>query len=266
MKNSNPFDLKGRVALVTGGSGHLGWAFSQALARQGAKVIIASRDLENNIKHAQELGPEHAAMRLDLADEKSIHSVVDDVAARLGSLDILVNNGYFNPTSPDHDKASTDDFQKAFQIGVSGAYAASRYAAVHMKKKGKGSIINIASMYGLVGSYPEIYQGLEGFPINSAPNYHAVKGSLIHLTRYLAVYWAAAGIRVNAISPGPFPPSRVADAPKSQEFLERLKKRVPMGRLGNPEDLEGALLLLASDAGNFITGQNIVVDGGWTAW
>ena len=124
-----------------------------------------------------------------------------------------------------------------------------------------GSIINIASMYGVVASYPDAYIDL---PINSPPVYHGLKGGLIHLTRHLAAYWAQYGVRVNAISPGPFPAPRVTNA--LPEFISRLEKRTPMGRMGQPEELKGLVVLLASDAGTYITGQNILVDGGWTAW
>lgn len=124
-----------------------------------------------------------------------------------------------------------------------------------------GSIINIASMYGVVASYPDAYDEL---PVNSPPDYHALKGSLVHLTRHLAVYWAKYNIRVNAISPGPFPKPQVRQ--NIAGFIPRLEEKVPLGRMGNPEELKGAVILLASDAGSYITGQNLLIDGGWTAW
>jgi len=130
-----------------------------------------------------------------------------------------------------------------------------------MIEGGGGAIINIASMYGVVGSYPEVYVG---FPVNSPVSYHACKGAVVHLTRHLAVYWAKDNIRVNTVSPGPFP----KDETKREYpgFIERLEKKVPMGRMGLPHEVKGVVLLLASPAGSYITGQNILVDGGWTAW
>jgi gluconate 5-dehydrogenase len=116
-------------------------------------------------------------------------------------------------------------------------------------------------MYGVVGSYPDAY---EGFEVNSPANYHAMKGGLVHLTRHLAVYWAKDEIRVNAISPGPFPRSETEISMPG--FVTRLSEKSPMKRMGRPHELKGALVLLASDAGSYITGQNLIVDGGWTAW
>ena len=129
------------------------------------------------------------------------------------------------------------------------------------EREAPGSIINIASMYGVVASYPSAY---EGVPFNSPPAYHSLKGGLIHLTRHLAAYWAKYSIRVNAISPGAFP--RAEQRRTLTELISRLEEKVPMNRMGDPEELKGVVLLLASDAGSYITGQNLLVDGGWTAW
>ena len=116
-------------------------------------------------------------------------------------------------------------------------------------------------MYGVVASYPSAYEGLAA---NSPPNYHALKGGVVHLTRHLAAYWAQYNIRVNAIAPGPFPKPEVRDGVEG--FIPRLEEKVPLGHMGRPEELKGAVVLLASDAGSYITGQNLLVDGGWTAW
>ena len=130
-----------------------------------------------------------------------------------------------------------------------------------MRRQMSGSIINIASMYGMVGSYPEMYKGLDAC---ISPSYHAAKGGLIHLTRYLAVYWSEYGIRVNSISPGTFPKEAVKS--NNPEFYGRLVDRVPLKRVGIPHEIKGVVALLASGAGSYITGANFVVDGGWTAW
>ncbi|HOX39597.1 MAG TPA: SDR family oxidoreductase [Candidatus Brocadiia bacterium] len=275
------FDLTGRVALVTGGAGYLGRAMSSALAEAGARVVIASR----NIAHCREAaaaldaisasvgsGAGHIAMQLDIDDEQAIRERIDEAVARAGRLDILINNAYGGP-HPDIENATSEDFQKAFRTGLTSCFVASQQAHRHMKSQphvgaagvgatsGCGSIINIASMYGMVASYPDAYAGL---PVNSPPNYHALKGGLIHLTRHLGVYWAPDGVRVNAISPGPFPHEKLkGDMP---EFIRRLEGKCPMGRMGLPHELKGAALFLASDASSYVTGQNIVVDGGWTSW
>lgn len=255
------FDLSGKVALVTGGAGWLGTAMSEALAEAGARVAVASR----NVDHCQALvdrlpGEGHLALALDVQSEVSIRSVIDEIAARCGRFDMLVNNAY-NGRAPDIDDATADDFQVSFMGGLTSYFVAAQQAARHMRNTGGGAIVNIASMYGMVASYPDAYTG---FPVNSPPTYHALKGGVIHLTRHLAVYWAKDNIRVNAISPGPFPPPRVADA--LPEFVDRLKTKCPTGRLGQPEEIKGAVVYLASPAASYVTGHNLVIDGGWTVW
>jgi NAD(P)-dependent dehydrogenase (short-subunit alcohol dehydrogenase family) len=257
------FDLSGKVALVTGGAGWLGSASSEALAEAGAHVAIASRSLDKCQALADRLskgGPECIALKLDVFDEAQVRRTVDHVAERFGRLDVLVNNAYSGP-APDLERATGDDLIASFRGNAVQYFAAAQQAARHMRKVGGGSIINIASMYGVVASYPEVYVG---FPVNSPVSYHASKGAVVHLTRHLAVYWAKDNIRVNAVSPGPFP----RDDTKQQYpgFIERLEKKVPMGRMGLPHEVKGVVLLLSSPAGSYITGQNILVDGGWTAW
>ncbi len=257
------FNLKGDVAVVTGACGHLGPALSRALAEAGATVVATSRDGHRAARLAASLpGKGHIGLALQLADPDSFTEFVKNVERHVGRMDILVNNAYAGP-SPTIDGAAADDFAESYQLGLTACFLLSRAIAQHLRRRrSPGAIINIASMYGIVGSYPEVYRGLPG--ILSPPNYHAVKGALIHLTRYLAVYWARDGIRVNSISPGPFPSERVQRLRPG--FVRRLNGKVPMGRIGIPEELKGAVVLLASKAGSYITGQNLVVDGGWTAW
>lgn len=255
-------DLTGRVAIVTGASGWLGSAMSRALAEAGATVAVTSRDIEQARAFAASLpGSGHAGFGFSQGETESIPEFVAQVIERLGQVDILVNNAY-GATAPSIDTATAADFDQAYHIGVTAYFLLAREAVHHLRGRGApGSIINIASMYGVVASYPDAYTDL---PVNSPPNYHGLKGGLVHLTRHLAVYWAQDGIRVNAISPGPFPPPRVAEP--MPDFIQRLEQRVPLGRMGQPEELKGLVVLLASDAGSYITGQNILVDGGWTAW
>ena len=259
---SSLFDLSGRVAIVTGGAGHLGSAMSEVLAKAGANVVIASRSLEKCRQLADRLSAhaECAAMECDVANEQSIRAMIDKAAETWGRLDILINNAYGGP-APDIPDATANDFAEALRNGVTSYFVAAQQARKHMLTTDGGAVVNIASMYGMVASYPEVY---ENVPFNSPPNYHAVKGAVIQLTRHLAVYWAKDNIRVNAISPGAFPPDRVRES--SPEFVDRLPARVPMGRLGEPRELQGAVLFLATTASSYVTGHNLVVDGGWTAW
>ncbi len=259
---SKLLDLSGKVAIVTGAAGLLGAAMSRALAEAGATVAVTSRDMERAATFAATLpGRGHVGFSLAQDDSMAIPALVDTVVERLGRVDVLVNNAY-GGTAPSIDTASAEDFNQAYHTGVTAYFLLAREVARHLRSRGaSGSIINIASMYGVVASYPQAYTG---FDINSPPNYHALKGGLVHLTRHLAIYWAPDRVRVNAISPGPFPSPHVRE--NQPEFVAKLIERTPMKRMGEPEELKGLVVLLASDASSYITGQNILVDGGWTAW
>jgi gluconate 5-dehydrogenase len=256
------FSLQGKVALVTGAAGWLGSAMSRALAEAGARVVVTSREKARAEVFAAELpGDGHLGLGFDPNESEQIPNVVQSVAEQLGGADILVNNAYGGP-GPSIDTATAEDFDRAYHSGVTAYFLLARAVANQLRERQRpGSIINIASMYGVVASYPDAYTG---FPTNSPPNYHGLKGGLVHLTRHLAVYWAKDGVRVNAISPGPFPTAKTQNA--MPQFIDRLAQKVPMGRIGRPEELKGMVVLLASDAGSYITGQNFLVDGGWTAW
>jgi gluconate 5-dehydrogenase len=256
------FSLRGRVAIVTGACGWLGAAMSRALAEAGATLAVTSRDGDQAARFAAELpGEGHIGVEFDQGATDTIPDFVAGVVRRLSRVDVLVNNAY-GATAPDIDTASAEDFDRAYHVGATAYFLLAREVMNHLRaRQAPGSIVNIASMYGVVASYPSAYAGL---PVNSPPNYHGLKGAVVHLTRHLAAYWAEHNIRVNAISPGPFPkPDTIERLP---EFIDRLEQKVPLGRMGQPHELKGAVVLLASDAGSYITGQNLLVDGGWTAW
>lgn len=144
-------------------------------------------------------------------------------------------------------------------VNATGYFLLARQLRDHaVARGGGGSVVMIGSMYGVVGSYPEAYEGVS---IASPVAYHALKGGIVHMTRHLAVYWAKDNVRVNCLSPGPFPPPRIPEA-----LVERLCAKSPMGRMGRPQELKGALVFLASPAASYMTGQNLIIDGGWTAW
>ncbi len=255
------FDLSDRVALLTGASGHLGSAFADALAEAGANVVCASRELERARAVADRLttdrGNRHFAVQLDQTDESSLNAGFDAAATAAGKIDILVNNGHAGDT---HDLTDVDEAQfNRVLANATGYFLLARRLRDHVvERDSPGSVVMIGSMYGVVGSYPDAYEDVcPASPVS----YHTLKGGVIHQTRHLAVYWAKDQVRVNCLSPGPFPSEK---APA--EMVERLKKKSPMGRMGRPEELRGALLYFASDAGSYTTGQNLVVDGGWTAW
>lgn len=255
------FDLTGRTALVTGASGYLGVALARALAEAGASVVLTSRDPRKLGHLAEELpcgsGASHHCVQLDHMDETSIAAGFDRALTLAGKLDILVNNGQ-ESVGGDLTTVTGDDFNRTL-ANATGYFLLARRLRDHVVgRSAPGAIVMIGSMYGVVGSYPDAYAGV----CTASPvQYHALKGGVVHMTRHLAVYWAADGVRVNCLSPGPFPSEQAPSA-----MVERLCGKSPMQRMGRPHELKGALLLLASDAGSYITGQNLLVDGGWTAW
>jgi gluconate 5-dehydrogenase len=255
------FDLTGKAALVTGGTGWLGTSLSRALAEAGATVVISSREQPRAEEAAKALpspaGAKHFGVQLDHMDEQSLTRGFQDAVAGAGKIDVLVNNG-LEALGNDLTTVTLEQFAR-HQRNNAGYFILARLVHDHaVERQGTASIINIGSMYGQVGSYPDAYVGVCAA---SPVAYHALKGGTIHMTRHLAVYWAKDRVRVNCLSPGPFPGPK---APK--ELPPRLDKKCPMGRMGKPFELKGAILLLASDAGSYITGQNVTVDGGWTAW
>lgn len=255
------FDLTGKTALITGGTGYLGTAFSTALAEAGASVIISSRDEARGQAAADKLpspgGAKHFGVELDHMSSDSIDSGFKAALDKAGGVDIVVNNGN-QATGQDLWNATEDEFNMALH-NATGYFLLARKLRDHAVEVGKGgSVINLGSMYGQVASYPDAYDSVcPASPVS----YHALKGGIIHMTRHLAVYWAKDNIRVNTLSPGPFPSEK---AP--QDMIPRLERKSPMGRMGKPWELKGALIFLASDASSYVTGQNLTIDGGWTAW
>ena len=195
--------LKDRVAIVTGACGWLGSAMSRGLAEAGARLVVTSRDAAHAADFAGKLpGGGHLGLGFSQGETDTIPDFVAEVVDRMGKIDVLVNNAY-GATAPEIDTATADDFDQAYHVGVTGYFLLARDVMLHMRQRQvPGSIINIGSMYGVIGSYPSLYEGL---PLNSAPNYHALKGGLVHLTRHLAAYWAKYNIRVNTLSPGTVP-------------------------------------------------------------
>jgi len=256
------FDLTGRAALITGGTGWLGTAFSEAMAESGASVVVGSRDLERAQAAAEKLpklgGAVHHGVRLDQMEPEPLNQGFNDAVAAAGKIDILVNNG-LEACPNDWTDATFEQFAR-HQVNNAGYFVLARLLRNHaVERKAPASIVMLGSMYGVVASYPDAYEGVS---VASPVAYHALKGGTIHMTRHLAAYWAKDNVRVNCISPGPFPIDN--DIPPEME--RRLCAKNPMKRMGRPHELKGVLILLVSDAGSYIAGQNILVDGGWTAW
>jgi NAD(P)-dependent dehydrogenase (short-subunit alcohol dehydrogenase family) len=253
------FDLTGRVALVTGGCGHLGRALASALGEAGASVVITGRDAARARDGAALLPgtAAHHGIALDHMDPASLERSFGDAVGLAGKIDILVDNATEGP--PDDWTTVTAEQFNRHLANATGYFLLARLFRNHVvARQAPGSIVLLGSMYGTVGSYPDAYEGV--CPASPVA-YHALKGGIQHMTRHLAVYWAKDGVRVNCLSPGPFP---TAKAP--QEMVRRLCTKLPMQRMGQPHELKGAIVFLASDASSFMTGQNLLIDGGWTAW
>jgi len=261
-------NLEGKTAVVTGGMGHLGRAMTEALLELGANVVISGREQKRGKKGEEiislsELFPKQKLKFavLDFRKEESVENFFDEVYKQFGALDILVNNAMHCVSKP-VEKMNLSEFNDGVTGTLSSIFQCCKHVFPLMKENNRGgSIVNIASMYGMVAPDWKIYAEI---PAQNQPaNYGAAKAGVIQLTRYLASCWARYGIRVNAVSPGPFPKPEVA---QNTAFLQSLKEKTMLNRIGTPEDLKGVIALLASNASAYITGQNFVVDGGWTAW
>ena len=256
------FDLSGKVALVTGGTGFLGSAMSRALAEAGASVVISSRERARAEGAAATLPvagkARHVGVELDHMEGPSVESGFSEALDKAGRVDVLVNNGN-EAGGNDWTDVTHEEFARQ-QVNVAGYFTLARLVRDRAAESGSGaSIVMLGSMYGQVASYPDAY---EGVCAASPAAYHALKGGIIHLTRHLAVYWAEDSVRVNCLSPGPFP--NMEKAPHA--MVDRLLTKSPMKRMGQAHELKGSIVYLASDASSYVTGQNLTVDGGWTAW
>lgn len=259
------FSLDGRDALVIGGAGLLGGEISFALAELGARVILASRDRGKCLAFERKILERHpdarvAALTVDITDRNSIRQLMDDVSAMTGGgLDILVNSGWSGRKNS-LDSISDEDWDLDIEVCLNGVFRSIK-AAIPLLEQRRGNILTVASMYGHIAPDYRMYDS-ERFA--NPPSYGAAKAGVLQLTRYLASFLAPRGIRANCISPGPFPFETTQQ--ENPDFIARLGAKNPLDRIGNPHELKGAAVLLCTDAGSYITGQNICVDGGWAVW
>ncbi|MHB8754665.1 MAG: SDR family oxidoreductase [Candidatus Acidiferrales bacterium] len=254
------FSLQGRIALVTGGAGRYGRQICVALAEAGATVIVASRRVERCEKLAARLrneGFDAEGSSLDLTDDASVQSLSSQIKSRWGRLDVLFNNAVSVSAEP-LDKHSAGNWARAMECNSTMLYRACRTFGEMMSRESSGSIINIGSIYGVVSPDFRIYEGCD--EMTNAPSYGFAKAGMIQLTRYLAVYFGSMGIRVNCLSPGGLYSPSMPEA-----FVEKYAHRTPLGRMAGANDIKGAAVFLASDASAYVTGQNLLVDGGYTA-
>lgn len=273
LHQKNPFDLTGRTAIVTGGGGILGRGFCRVLAEHGARVAVLDLDgdaADATVEAVRQVveGAELAGFACNVASAEQVSAVVDQVVARFGGIDILHNNAatktadlkdFFEPLETY--KLST--WREVMSVNIDGMFLMAQAAGRVMLAQGRGgSIIQTASIYGVVAPDQRIYEGSMylGRPINTPAVYAASKAAVVGLSGYLAAYWGAQGIRVNTLTPGG------VESGQNDTFSQRYSARVPLGRMARAGEMESALLFLASDASAYVTGQNLIVDGGLTCW
>ena len=256
------FDLSGRVAIVTGGSGQLGQVYVEGLVERGARV--ASFDV------APGAVPDEArSYAVDITDRAAIGAALDEVVAEWGVPHVLVNNAALDspPDAPGEEVGPFEDYPEAsfdavMDVNVKGTFLCCQVIGAAMASEGRGSIVNVSSIYGLLSPVQDLYafRHARGETFVKPVAYSVSKSAVLNLTRYLATYWAASGVRVNTLTlAGVF-------RDQEQEFLDAWAQRSPMGRMLDAREALGAVVFLASDASSYVTGSNVVVDGGWSAW
>jgi gluconate 5-dehydrogenase len=257
---TNLFDLMGRVILITGGYGHLGRGMVRGLLAHGATVVVLGRD-ENRFKTTFTQEIQDGALHFvscDIAATPSVRAALAACRERHGLPHVLINNAVYS-AGQQPDALTDEQFARGLDGSAGSAYRCLREVLPYLRENGGGKIINVASMYGLVA--PDFAAYDEHPQFLNPPHYGAAKAAVIQLTKYFASYLGAENIQVNCVSPGPFPSEGVQ---VESGFVAELQKRTPLGRIGRPEDLAGAFVFLSSAASDFVTGHNLVVDGGWT--
>lgn len=265
---NNIFSLDGKVAIVTGASGLLGRQHCIALAESGATVVATDIHSEKVYSLSEELPVKIHPMRLDITDTASLTSVRERIVETFGTIDILVNNAAVNDmvesSEKDVQSSAFENYplylwKKVMDVNVTGVFLSCQYFGSIMAKNNYGSIINIASTYGVVAPDQSIYIKENGERLMwKSPSYPTTKGAVLQFTKYLAAYWGNNNVRVNALSPGGVQNNQ------DEDFITNYNHRTPLGRMSNVNDYHGAIVFLASDASSYMTGANLIVDGGWT--
>ena len=265
MNVKNIFDLTDKTVILTGAAGYLGGNYADGLSQSGANVVLADinyqgcKKLEHKIREKYDVDP--LSVKLDLTQSKSINNLVSKITKKYSSIDVLINNAAYQGTpkirTAGFENLTLETWNQAISVNLTGIFLLSQQIGKIMKNQKFGNIINISSIYGIVGADQRIY-GKSG--LNSAVFYAATKGAVLNLTRYLASFWNRTGIRVNTFSPGG------VENKQDKNFIKNYSKKTMIGRMARNDEYVGALIFLASDASSYMTGSNLIIDGGWTAW
>lgn len=259
------FSLNEKVIIVTGGAGYFGTPISTALAEAGAKVIIASRNLEKCNTLASEIrerGLNACAMSLDLGNVNSVNDFIKEVNQIYGRIDVLVNNAVSREGYGNLEEVTKQSWEKSQLINATGMVLLTQSVIRIMRAQSSGNIINISSIQGVVGPNFTVY-GKTG--MSSPINYTYDKWAIVGFTKWIANYYGKFNIRSNCISPGGYGPG-ISESMGENEFTQNYKRLTPLGRFADDDDIKGPVIFLASDASAYITGHNLIVDGGWTSW
>lgn len=266
MHTKDMFKLDGKVAIVTGGYGLYGRNISTALCEAGATVIVASRNLEKCRTLADKLnagGYKAEGMQLDQGDEASITGFVKGVIDKYGKIDILVNNAVLRVANADLEDVTAEALEKAAKVNTIGLMLITKAVVKQMRKQGSGNIINISSIRGVDGPHFPVY-GNTG--MTSGIHYSFEKWGMVGFTKWISNYYGKYNIRANCISPGGYSEEDEGVKEENNEFATNYKNLTPMGRFAHEDDIKGPIVFLASEASSYVTGHNLLVDGGWTNW
>jgi len=263
------FNIKGKTIVLTGSAGRVGSRFAYILSKAGANVILVDKEAKQNLKLASEIvrkfKTKAVAHNVDINDEEQVDKFVKAIVKKYKKIDVLINNAHFVPRNHPKKDAPFEKFpvelwDKVISENIRGFFLCSQKIGSVMVKRKKGVILNISSIYGLVGPDQRIYGKSR---LESPAFYSATKGAMVNLTRYLAAYWQGKNIRVNTLTLGGIFDKKLHT---DKTFVQKYSERTILGRMAKREDFDGAILFLTSDASSYMTGANLVVDGGWTAW
>jgi len=263
------FNLKGKTIILTGSAGRIGRRFANVLSQAGADLILVDIEKSKNEKLSKEITKKYKtncdAYYADFSDSSDIINLVNYTLKKYGKIDVLINNAHFIPRKDSKLSSTFEEYplelwNKTIDINLRGLFLCCQKVGKVMVKQKKGVIVNVSSIYGLVGADQRIYGKSK---LNSPSFYAATKGAMVNLTRYLASYWQGKNIRVNTITLGGVFDKKLHT---DKTFLKKYSEKTILGRMANNEDFDGAILFLASNASSYMTGANLVIDGGWTAW